>query len=88
MATLARLSLTDDELVTTTAELAAMLDHFADIDSLDLDGVEPLTQPMPLVNVMREDLEGATLDREEVLGQAPAPEDGRFAVPPIIGIAE
>ena len=35
-----RLALTDDELATATSELAAMLDHFADIDALDLDDVE------------------------------------------------
>jgi aspartyl-tRNA(Asn)/glutamyl-tRNA(Gln) amidotransferase subunit C len=86
VATLARLALTDDELATTTAELGAMLDHFADIDALDLDNVEPMMQPTPMANVMREDVEGETLDRDEVLGQAPLAEDGRFRVPPIIGI--
>jgi aspartyl-tRNA(Asn)/glutamyl-tRNA(Gln) amidotransferase subunit C len=88
VATLARLSLTGDELTTATAELSAMLDHFADIDALDLDGVEPMMQPTPLANVMREDIEGETLDRDEVLGQAPLTEDGRFRVPPIIGIED
>jgi aspartyl-tRNA(Asn)/glutamyl-tRNA(Gln) amidotransferase subunit C len=88
VATLARLTLTDDELAVATAELGAMLDHFADIDALDLDDVEPMMQPTPLANVMREDVEGVTLDRDEVLGQAPLAEDGRFRVPPIIGIEE
>ena len=88
VATLARLILTDDELATATAELAAMLDHFADIDALDLDDVEPMMQPTPLANVMRDDVVGVTLDRDEVLGQAPLAEDGRFRVPPIVGIEE
>jgi aspartyl-tRNA(Asn)/glutamyl-tRNA(Gln) amidotransferase subunit C len=88
VATLARLILTDDELATATAELGAMLDHFADIDALDLDDVEPMMQPTPLANVMREDIVGVTLDRDEVLGQAPLAEDGRFRVPPIVGIEE
>ena len=88
VATLARLTLTDDELAVATAELGAMLDHFADIDALDLDDVEPMMQPTPMANVMRDDVEGETLDRDEVLGQAPLAEDGRFRVPPIIGIAE
>lgn len=88
VATLARLTLTDDELAATTAELGAMLEHFADIDALDLDDVEPMMQPTPLANVMREDVVGATLDHDEVLGQAPLAEDGRFRVPPIIGIEE
>lgn len=88
VATLARLALTDDELATATAELGAMLDHFADIDALELDGVEPMMQPTPLSNVMRDDIVGETLDRDEVLGQAPLAEDDRFRVPPIIGIEQ
>lgn len=86
MASLARLTLTDDELRQATNELGAMLDHFADIDALDLDDVEPMMQPTPLANVMRDDVVGVMLDRDEVLAAAPVAEDGRFRVPPIIGL--
>jgi aspartyl-tRNA(Asn)/glutamyl-tRNA(Gln) amidotransferase subunit C len=41
-----------------------------------------MTQPFPLVNVLRADVEQPCLDREEVLGAAPAAEQGRFRVPP------
>lgn len=60
--------------------------HFADIDALDLSNVEPMTQPYPLVNVMREDVELPCLDTDEVLAAAPAAEERRFRVPPIIGL--
>jgi len=86
VATLARLTLTNDELATATTELAAMLDHFAEIDALDLDGVEPMSNPTHLVNVMRDDVVGAMLDRDEVLAAAPLAEDDRFRVPPILGL--
>ena len=86
VAKLARLTLTDDELAQATRELEAMLDHFEDIDALDLDDVEPMMQPTPLANVMRDDVIGEVLDRDEVLAAAPVPEDGRFRVPPIIGL--
>lgn len=86
VAKLARLSLSNDELLQATHELSDMLDHFADIDALDLDGVEPMTHPMPIANVMREDIELDVLDRDEVLAAAPATEDGRFRVPPILGL--
>lgn len=88
VARLARLTLDDDELQQATVELGAMLDHFADIDALDLGDVEPMMQPTPLVNVMRDDVVGPTLDRDEVLAAAPAAEDARFRVPPIIGLDE
>ena len=86
VARLARLALTDEELARATVQLGDIVDHFADIDELDLDDVEPMTQPYPLTNVLRDDVVQPTLDRDEVLAAAPDVEDGRFKVPPIIGI--
>jgi aspartyl-tRNA(Asn)/glutamyl-tRNA(Gln) amidotransferase subunit C len=83
---LARLDVTPDEVQRITTQMAGMLEHFADIDALDLSGVEPMTQPYPLSNVFREDVVVTGLDREEVLANAPAAEDGRFRVPPIVGL--
>lgn len=85
VAKLARLRLTDDELVRFTGQLAAVLDHAADIEALDLDGVEPMAHPVQLVNVLRDDSPGTTLDRDEVLASAPAAEAGQFRVPPVLG---
>lgn len=86
VARLARLDLTPEEIERTTAQLDGMLEHFADIDALQLDDVTPMTQPYPLENVFREDVVAAGLDRDEVLAAAPAAEHGRFRVPPIIGL--
>jgi aspartyl-tRNA(Asn)/glutamyl-tRNA(Gln) amidotransferase subunit C len=88
VARLARLDITPENLERTTAQLAGMLEHFADIDALDLADVEPMTQPYPLQNVFREDVVVVGLDRAEVLAAAPAAEDGRFRVPPILGLDE
>ena len=88
VARLARLDLTDEQIAVATDQLAGMLDHFADIDALDLADVEPMTQPYPLINVLREDVPAPTLDRDEVLASAPAAVDARFRVPPIIGLEE
>lgn len=85
---LARLDLTPSEIEVTTEQLAKMLDHFADIDAVDLDAVIPMTQPYPLINVLREDVEQPCLDRDEVLAAAPDVEDHRFRVPPIIGLED
>jgi aspartyl-tRNA(Asn)/glutamyl-tRNA(Gln) amidotransferase subunit C len=86
VARLARLDLTPEEIERTTTQLADMLEHFADIDALQLDDVAPMAQPYPLDNVFREDVIVPGLDRDEVLAAAPAAEDGRFRVPPIIGL--
>ena len=70
VARLARLDVTADELERMTAQLDGMLEHFADIDALDLAEVEPMTQPYPLVNVFRPDVVQPSLDRDEVLAAA------------------
>lgn len=86
VARLARLDVTAEEIERMTVQLDGMLEHFDDIDALDLASVEPMTQPYPLVNVFRADVVQPGLDRDEVLAAAPAAEGGRFRVPPIIGL--
>jgi aspartyl-tRNA(Asn)/glutamyl-tRNA(Gln) amidotransferase subunit C len=87
VARLARLDLTDDELERFTGQLGAVLEHAADIAALDIADVPPTAHPLPLVNVLRSDVPAPSLDRDEVLAQAPAAEDRRFKVPRILGEA-
>ena len=87
VARLARLELTDDELERFTEQLGAVLDHAADVEALDVGDVPPTAHPLPLANVFRDDVPRPSLDRDEVLAQAPAAEDGRFRVPPVLGEA-
>ncbi len=85
VAKLARLTLSEEELDLFTNQLAQVLEHASDVAALDLEGVEATAHPFGLVNVVRADEPRATLDREEVLAMAPDAEDGRFAVPRILG---
>lgn len=85
VARLARLDLGVDELAVYTRQFADILGHFRDIDALDLSDVPVMTQPYALVNVLRPDVEGECLDRDEVLAAAPQADDGRFVVPPVLG---
>lgn len=87
VARLARLHLTEDEVDRFTDQLAAVLEHAADVAALDTAGVPPTAHPFPLVNVLRDDELVPGLDRDEVLSMAPAVEDGRFRVPRILGEA-
>jgi aspartyl-tRNA(Asn)/glutamyl-tRNA(Gln) amidotransferase subunit C len=87
VAGLARLSLTDEELDTFTGQLASILDHAADVEALELDDVPPTSHPYPLHDVTRPDEVRPCLDRDEVLGEAPAAEQGMFRVPPVLGDA-
>ena len=85
VAKLARLRVGEDELDAFTDQLAKVLGHAADIAALDIDDVPPTAHPLPMENVFRADVVGPTLDRDEVLAQAPAAESKQFRVPPILG---
>ena len=87
VAMLARLALTDDEIEQLTGELAAIVDYAAEVSALDTADVPPTAHPLPLVNVFRPDDPRPGLDRDEVLAQAPATDDGQFRVPRILGEA-
>lgn len=87
VAALARLTLSDAELDMFTAQLGQVLEHADDMRALDLEGVVPTAHPFGLVNVVRADEVRPSLARDEVLAMAPDAEDGRFAVPRIIGEA-
>ena len=87
VATLSRLALTDDEIEQLIGELGAILDYAAEVSALDTADVPPTAHPLPLVNVFRPDDPRPGLDRDEVLAEAPAAEDGQFRVPRILGEA-
>jgi aspartyl-tRNA(Asn)/glutamyl-tRNA(Gln) amidotransferase subunit C len=87
VARLARIALDEVELERFTDQLAQVLEHAADLEALDLAGVAPTAHPHGLVNVVRDDEVRASLDRAEVLAQAPDVAEDRFAVPRIIGEA-
>lgn len=85
VASLARLELSTEELQLFTSQLGAVLDHARDVEALDTAGVEPTAHPLPLRNVLRDDVVRVSLDRSEVLACAPLAEDNRFRVPPVLG---
>ncbi len=85
VAHLARLRLSHEELQLFTKQLGAVLEHAKDVEALQLDGVEPMSHPLPMENVTRKDEVHKMLDRDEILDQAPVTEDGRFQVPQILG---
>jgi aspartyl-tRNA(Asn)/glutamyl-tRNA(Gln) amidotransferase subunit C len=87
VAKLARLEVSEAELDLFTGQLAAVLEHADDVASLDTEGVPPTAHPLPLENVLRADEPRPSLDRDEVLSQAPSVEEHRFRVPPVLGEA-
>ncbi|MGC0249779.1 Asp-tRNA(Asn)/Glu-tRNA(Gln) amidotransferase subunit GatC [Pseudactinotalea sp. Z1748] len=85
LAALARIDLTDAETERLTGELDVIVEAVAKVSSVAGDDVPATSHPIPLTNVYREDRITQTLDTDQVLSQAPAHQDGMFAVPQILG---
>lgn len=84
VATLARLALTEEETDRFAQQLGQILAYCAKLNELDTDDVEPTSSVVGMTNVMRDDVAGPSLSRDEVLAAAPAHEGGFFTVPPVI----
>ncbi len=84
VARLARLGLTDEELEGYKAQLADILDHAARVQSLEGDPHPDSAHPLGFVNAFRDDERRPSLDRDEVLSQAPETLDGFFVAPPAL----
>jgi aspartyl-tRNA(Asn)/glutamyl-tRNA(Gln) amidotransferase subunit C len=84
VARLARLGLSSVELEHYREQLGVILEHAARVQALDTSGTEPRTHPLGFVNAFRSDVVTPSLDRDEVLAQAPAARDGYFVVPPAL----
>ena len=81
VARLARLELSEEEVVRFQEQLSAILEAVGKVSELDLEGVEPTSHPLALVNVLADDEPQRSLTRDEALANAPDPEDGYFGVP-------
>jgi len=81
LAHLSRLELSETELDAMQGDMTKILGFVAKIESLDLDGVEPLTQMSKSVDVMREDEVANMISKEEALKNAPDANSDYFRVP-------
>ena len=84
VALLARLELTDGELDEQAKHFNELLTQFDILQSLDVNGIEPTSHSIPIVNVLREDIARPSLAREAALANAPASRDGCIVVPRIV----
>ena len=84
LAALARIDLSEGELDRMVGELTVILDAVATVQQAPIADVEPMSHPMPLVNVTRPDVVRPSLSPEEALAGAPEAEQQRFAVPRIL----
>ncbi|MBI2782130.1 MAG: Asp-tRNA(Asn)/Glu-tRNA(Gln) amidotransferase subunit GatC [Chloroflexi bacterium] len=85
VAYLARLRLTDEELVRLEGQLNHILDQYAKLAELDTSAIPPTAQTIEIENILREDVAAASLPVEAVLRNAKLTEGDFIVVPPILG---
>ncbi len=85
LANLARIALTPQEIESLTSELGSIVDNVAKVSEVATDDVPATSHPIPLVNVYRDDVPGATLTTEQALAGAPDHDGSRFRVTAILG---
>ncbi|MCF2557539.1 aspartate--tRNA ligase [Fournierella massiliensis] len=84
VAKLAKLKITPAERETMRRELAQMVDFAGQLEKIDTTGVEPMAHIMPVFNVLRPDEPVPSFDRDLLLENTPAKEDGYIFVPQVV----
>ena len=84
VANLARLNLTDDEKEQMIKDMEAIITFADQINGLDIGEIEPTAHVIPINNVFRDDVIEPSMDREELLSNAPHHQNGCFSVPKIV----
>ncbi len=82
IAKLARLELTDAEIIKYGSQLSDVLSYVEQLREVNVDGVEPTAQVTGLEDILREDVieDWDKIEREDSLRQAPELEDGQIKV--------
>ncbi len=84
IASLAKLSFSDEEKVQMAKELDAVLTYVEKLNELDTENVEPLSHTSELTNVMRSDEIKSSLPPDEAVDNAPDKQGSFFKVPKVI----
>jgi aspartyl-tRNA(Asn)/glutamyl-tRNA(Gln) amidotransferase subunit C len=84
IAQLARLTLSAEEKALYQEQLSAILAYFEKLQELDTEAISPTATVLPLRSVMREDVPSPSMDREDILANAPQAADGCFEVPAVL----
>ena len=84
VASLARLSLSDQEIDQFSRQLTQILGYVTTLDEVEVESAEPMPHAVDACNVFREDTQGDSLTRDEALANAPQTDGLFFMVPQIL----
>ncbi|MGK2739513.1 Asp-tRNA(Asn)/Glu-tRNA(Gln) amidotransferase subunit GatC [Tepidicaulis sp. LMO-SS28] len=84
IARLARIAVTDEEVAPLARELSSILDWVEQLGEVNTDAVEPMASVEEMALPMREDKITDGNIQDKVTKNAPARDDGFFAVPKVV----
>lgn len=84
IATLARLELSEAEIILFCQQLSAILAYVDQLQELETTDILPTSSVLPAYSVLRNDTPRPGLSRAELFRNAPAVEADQFKVPPIL----
>jgi len=84
IAHLARLDVSDGQMVSIAKDLSNILDLVEQLNSVDTEGVVPMAHPLHMAQRLRSDEVTETDHREVFQSIAPQTEDGLYLVPKVI----
>ena len=84
IALLARLGLSEEEVVKFREQLSNILENFEILQQVDTSDVPPTAYPIPLENVVRQDEVSPSLPQGEILANAPRQEESWFRVKAVL----
>jgi aspartyl-tRNA(Asn)/glutamyl-tRNA(Gln) amidotransferase subunit C len=84
VAHLARIAISDGDAERMTGEINNMLGFVAQLDEVDVTGIEPMTSVMPMKMRLRDDVVSDGNIAAAVVANAPITEDNFFVVPKMV----
>ena len=80
VALLTRLGLSEEDIARFQEQLSQILDYFQILREVDTEGVPPTSHTLPMENVMRDDESRPSFPAQDILANAPWPEESYFRV--------
>ena len=84
IADLVRLKLTDEEIAELQPQLDHVLEYIAQLNEVNVDGIEPTAHASAVYNVFRADVPRDTFTQEQATANAPHSGSGLFIVPKVV----
>lgn len=84
IAHLARLSIKEENINQYSQDLSGILDLVEQMDAADTDNIEPMAHPQDAMQRLRNDVVTEINQREKLMKNAPATENGLFLVPKVL----